>query len=434
MKKVKKALVFMLVAALLSAIAVGFTGCRSSETELVFAWWGGDGRAEQTRAVIGMFLEQNDDVDYIEGLFTGFGDHWPAMSTRAAANDLPDIIQHDVAWILSYVEAGHLVDLTPFINDNTLDLRNVPASAVDTGRIPGTPGVFGIPTGMNVAAMLYNADLLAELGLQAPRNMTLDHFIMLSREIYQRSGVRTNWAFNDPFNQMNVHLRAQGASLFSDGRLGGTVEQYEQFFDVVAQSISEGWGIRPEHIAGREGMEQNPMWYPPGDDNANLRVWNSPVWSNMLNGYIADSPEGMQIGMTTYPSTNPPVSNFGRAAMYLTVSVHSDYPELAAEFISFYMNSVEAHRVVMGDRGAVVNPVVGDAIAPYLGEGPQRQVEFVNWVNAPGNSAPYSPFRPGYAAELLEYLRLIIEDLTMENITPRQAAERFDAAGARLAG
>ncbi|MCL2362356.1 MAG: ABC transporter substrate-binding protein [Defluviitaleaceae bacterium] len=427
----KKLLSFCLV--LLLGLAIfGLTSCRNDDVELVFAWWGGDMRAEQTHEVIDMFVEQSDNVDYIEGLFTSFGDHWTDLSIRAAANDLPDIVQHDVAHLLSWVEAGHLVDLTPFINDNRIDMRNVSQAATNTGRVPGHPGIYAVPTGMNVAAMLYNATLLADLGLEAPRNMTIDHFILLSREIYERSGVRTNWAFNDPFNQMNVHLRAQGAALFSGGGLGGTIEQYEQFFNVLVQGIEEGWHILPEHEAGREGSEQNPMWYPPGDENANLRVWNSPVWSNMLNGYMNDAPDGMTIGMTTYPSVNPSLGNFGRATMFLTITTHSEQQDEAAAFLNFYMNTPAVHEVILGDRGVVVNTVVATAIAPYLPEGSVRQAEFVDWVNSPGNSSPYDPLRPAGHAELLEYLRLIIEDLTRLNITAREAAERFDAAGARI--
>ncbi|MCL2287471.1 MAG: ABC transporter substrate-binding protein [Firmicutes bacterium] len=430
MKRVMRiAILVVIVVMLVGALA----SCRrGDDVDLVFAWWGGDVRAEQTHQVIEMFLAQTDNVDYIEGIFTGFGDHWTDMSVRAAAGNLPDILQHDVAWILSYVEAGHLVDLTPLINDNRIDLRNVPQAAIDAGRVPGHPGIYAVPTGMNVAAMLYNATLLEELGLYAPRNMTLDQFINLSREIYERSGVRTNWAHNDPFNQMNVHLRAQGASLFTpDGRLGGTVEQYRQFFDVIIQGIEEGWHIRPEHMDGRESGEQNALWYPHGAENANFRTWNSPVWSNMLTGYMHDAPEGMRIGMTTYPSVNPILGNFGRATMFLTITTQSDNIDAAAEFISFYMNSVEAHQVIMGDRGVVVNPVVGAAIAPMLPEAAIKQLEFVEWVNN-GNSSPYSPARPAAQGELLARLRLIVEDVTRLNMTAQEAAEEFDAAGREL--
>jgi len=154
----------------------------------------------------------------------------------------------------------------------------------------------------------------------------------------------------------------------------------------------------------------------------------------MLNGYMNDAPDWMDIGMTTYPSANPRAGNFGRATMFLTITTHSDLQDEAAAFINFYMNSPAVHEVILGDRGVVVNSVVADAIAPHLPVGSQRQAEFVEWVNSPGNSSPYDPLRPAGHAELLEYLRLILEDVTRLNITSREAAERFAAEGARLFG
>ena len=433
MKKAKKLLSITLIIALMASITVAFTACSEDEVELTFAWWGGDGRANQTMQIIDLFLEQSDDVDYIEGEFRGFADHWVELSARATAGNLPDIVQQDVAHMFNWVENGLLVDLTPFIADNRIDLRNLSQTAIDAGRVTGHPGIYAVPTGMNVAAMIYNASLLQELGLTAPRNMTIDQFVQLSRDIYAASGVRTNWAFNDPLNQLNTHLRANGVALFTGGRMGGNEALYESFFAVIEQGIIEGWHIRPEHMAGREGGEQNALWYPAGDDNANFRAWNSPVWSNMLTNYMNDAPDGVNLDMTTYPSVNPVMGNFGRATMFFAISSHSELQDEAASFISFYMNSPEVHDIVMGDRGVVVNPVIAAHIEPRLPQAAQMQIEFVDWVNN-GNSSPYDPTRPGGVAEILSYLQLIIEDLTRLEITPAEAASRLAAADARILG
>jgi len=427
----KKAIRFALLLSMLAVLAVGFTACRNNDNELVFAWWGGDFRAEQTEQVLDLFLEQNDDIDYIERIVAGFGDYWDALSIRAAANDLPDVMQNDVSRLLEYQESGLLVDLQPFVNDGRINLSNVPQSVVDAGRLNGE--LIALPIGMNVAAMVYNQSLLDSLGLEAPRNMTLDQFINLSRQIYELSGVRTNWAHNDPANQMEVHLRSQGVNFFEGNRLGGTVENYVEFFEVIRRGIDEGWHVLPEHIAGREGAAQNSMWYPPGDENAHLRTWNSPVWSNMVTGYINDSPADMVISMTTYPSTNPLRSNFGRASMFLSMTTHSDNQDGAAALIDFWMNSMEAHEIMLGERGVIVNTQIAAALYDRLDAGPQMQSEFVGWANA-GNLSPFNPTRPGGAAEVISQLNDIRDLVTHGEITPQEAAERFFAVGNEILG
>ena len=428
----KRLLRCTLIVAVLVSLAVGFTACRNDgpaqggdgPVEITFAWWGGDFRAEQTHYVIAMFLEQSENVSYIHHQVASFGDYWPMLATQAAAGNLPDVMQHDVSRLLEFQASNLTADLAPFIADGRINMADIPQSVIDAGTLNGE--VIALPIGMNVAAMLYNATLLEELGLEAPRNMTMAQFIQLARDIYALSGVRTNWAHNDPANQMEVHLRAQGVNFFDGTGLGADASHFVDFFRVVRQGLDEGWHIRPEHIAGREGAEQNAMWYPPGDENANLRTWNTPVWSNMINGYINDSPEWMEIGMTTYPSTNPQVANFGRASMFLSMTTHSDHPDAAAEFISFWMNSLEAHQHMLGERGVIVNPRIADAVYDMLAEGPRRQTEFVGWVND-GNSTPFNPTRPEGAAEVIAQLNDFRDAVTHGQLTPEQAAEQFYA-------
>ncbi|MCL2571779.1 MAG: extracellular solute-binding protein [Defluviitaleaceae bacterium] len=452
----KKALRFTVVIAILVALALVVVACRNDEpepvatpeptptpeaqaeatpepteepgdepvdqVELTFAWWGGDFRAEQTHYVLDMFIEQSDQVSYIHRSVASFADYWPMLAIQAAAGTLPDVMQQDVSRLLEYQASNLFTNMAPFIADGRINLTDIPQSVVDAGTIGGE--VIALPIGMNVAAMLYNATLLEELGLEAPRNMTLDQFIELAETIYEMSGVRTNWAHNDPANQMEVHLRAQGVNFFEGNGLGATADHFVEFFATIARGINDGWHIRPEHIAGREGAEQNSMWYPPGDENANLRTWNTPVWSNMLNGYLHDSPEDMEIGMTTYPSNNPIAGNFGRASMFLSMTSHTNHPDAAASLISFWMNSLEAHEHMLGERGVIVNPVIAAAVYDQLDEGPRRQTEFVGWVNN-GNSSPFNPTRPEGAAEVIAELNDVRDQVTHGNMTPEAAAEHF---------
>jgi len=429
MSKIKR--IAPLAIVLIMALAF-FAACGGNdETEIVFAWWGGDGRYAQTTEVVELFLAQSDDVDYVERVVAAWADYWGMMGARAAAGDMPDVFQQDVSRLVEYFESNLKIDLAPYIRDGSINTDYIPQAVIDAGRVNGV--VVGIPTGMNVTAMVYNKGLLDSLGLEAPRNITLDQFIDLARAVYAQGGVRTNWAYNDPANQMEVHLRAQGVNLFEGNALGGTADNYVEFFQVVRQGIDEGWHLRPEHMAGRAGAEQNPMWYPPGDGDANLRVWNSPVWSNMVTGYVNDAPHGMVLNMTTYPSHNPQVSNFGRAAMFLSVSTHSENPDAAVSLIDFFMNSVEAHQIMLGDRGVIVNSRVADAVYPVLPPAAQMQTEFVAWTNN-GNSTPFNPTRPEGAGEVIELLNDITERVTFGELSPREAADLFFAQGNAILG
>jgi len=408
----------------------GLSACRNNDEELSFAWWGGDLRAEQTEAVVALFEEYSETVTYVETEVHAWGDYWDAILIRAGAGDLPDVMQQDVGRLVEFTASDLLVDMRPFIDDNRLDFRNIPQVIIDQGRVPGSDGIYAVPIGMNVIAMVYNASLLDELGLAAPRNMTLAQFIDLCREIYALSGVRTNFIGTDPSIQMEVLLRARGLNLFEGTQMGGTASDYIEYFAIIQQGIEEGWHIRPEHLEGRDGMEMNAMWYPANEPN--MRAWNSMVWSNMVTGYINDSPADMRINMTTYPSSNPQLSSFGRASMFLSMTTHSDNLDAAAEFVSFWMNSVDAHEIMRGERGVIVNPVVAGAVEHLLDEGPRMQTEFVSWTNN-GNSSPFNPMRAEGAAEVVAEMMRLTNLVAAGEMSPEDAAQQiFDFGNATL--
>ncbi|MCL2016391.1 MAG: extracellular solute-binding protein [Defluviitaleaceae bacterium] len=396
------------------------TACGSDETNLTFGWWGNPTRNEQTTAVLNLFMEENEGV-FVEELQAGWGDYWPMLRTLAPAGDLPDVIQMDWSTLLEFRENDLLVDLTPMFNDGRIRTANIPQTVIEGGRVGG--GIYAISAGMNVTAMVYNTTLLTELGLSAPRNITLQQFIDLSREIYALSGVRTNWAFNDPANQMEIHLRAQGVVMLESNGMGGSPANYEEFFEVIALGIAEGWHIRSEDMAGRDGTAQDPLVYPPNMDNPNLRTWNTPVWSNMIVALADNAPAGVELAMTTYPSTNPLVSNFGRASMFLSITTQSDNVDEAAALIDFWLNDERPHRIMMAERGVIPNTQIAEIIYPSLPVLNQVQSEFVSWMG--DNSTPVNPPRPEGSAEIIDELVRITELVALEQLSPQQAALDF---------
>jgi len=393
------------------------------EISLRFGWWGNPARNEQTTAVLELFMEENPHI-HVEELQAGWGDYWPMLLTLAAAGDLPDVMQNDISRLLEFTENNLIVDLDPFFADGRIDVSEIPDSIIEAGRVLGE--VVALPIGMNVTAVIYNRTLLDELGLSAPRNMTLDQWIDLSREIYTLSGVRTIFgARDDPANQMEVILRSRGIVAFQPGGMGGTAEDYVEFFEVIRLGIEEGWHIRAEDLAGRAGMPQDPLVYPPDiEANANLRTWNSPAWSNMIVGLQNEAGEDTVLGLTTYPSAAPQIANFGRPSMYLSITSHTDHPDAAAALIDFWVNTQAAHEIMLAERGVIPNTRIANAVYDMLSPMAQLQSEFVGWM-ADGNSTPVNPPRPEGSGEVLAEILLITEAVTMGQLTPEQAAQRL---------
>ena len=97
--------------------------------ELHMTWWGSQTRHDRTIAVIELFMEQYPHIN-ITYEFSSFGDYWPLLATKAAAGELPDVIQQDYAYFKQYVSDGLIIPLDPFVEDGTIDLSNVPDDAM----------------------------------------------------------------------------------------------------------------------------------------------------------------------------------------------------------------------------------------------------------------------------------------------------------------
>jgi len=398
------------------------------DVDMVLAWWGNPVRNEMTEQAVDLFTAANPHIS-VELQTVGWGDYWTMLATRAAGNALPDVIQMDWAFLEQYVNNGLLVDLRPFIDSGALDLSNVPDAIVETGRIG--EGIYAVSIGMNAASMVYNATLMEELGITIEHNMTLERFAEIGRQVYAETGIRTSFAYPDPVNIMQVFMRARGIIAFEPDGMGGTVEDYEDFFNFMHEGFSEGWLIHPEALVGRlNAMDMDPLFF---GDTPDHRAWNAIVYSNMLIGLQNAAPDDMELRMTTWPSENPRVGNYMRASMYFAVTAHSGNVDAAVELINFWTNSMEVNEIIAAERGIPISTVVFDAIAHTLPVPQQLAAEFVDFV-ADGNSTRVNPPRPDGSQEIVSELHRLTDMVAYGQMTPAQAAADLFEFGNRLLG
>ena len=133
MKSLRYSLVLVLVAVL--ALPVAVTQGQGT-IELQLTWWGSQTRHDKTIEVIELFEAEHPDIDIIYE-FSNFTDYWTLLSTKAASDSLPDVMQHDYAYLAEWALRGQLMPLDDFIADGTIDVSNIAQSIIDSGKIDG---------------------------------------------------------------------------------------------------------------------------------------------------------------------------------------------------------------------------------------------------------------------------------------------------------
>ena len=107
---------------------------KEDSNKLTFAWWGNQVRNERTSQVLDMYAEENPGISF-DGQFSEWNDYWNKLATASAGHTLPDIVQMDLQYYDQYVKNGLLLDLTPYIEDGTLNLSDADESILELSLI-----------------------------------------------------------------------------------------------------------------------------------------------------------------------------------------------------------------------------------------------------------------------------------------------------------
>ena len=408
------------------APAGGNTNSGSTGGKLTMSWWGNQVRNERTQAALDLYGEQNGFE--IEGQFSEWSDYWNKMATSAAGQSLSDLLQMDYMYLDQFVKSGLLVDLTPYIENGTLDVSNISENTMASGEVDG--GIYAICAGINSPSLLYNKTLLDENGITVKDNMTMDEFYAVCKEVYEKTGMKTNIAYGIGQSWSNYFVRSFDVQQFEDGKMGGSAETYVPFFEAYTKGLEEGWltspGVFAELALG--SVEQDPLVY--GNSNE-TRSWCAFYNSNQMGAMQNAAPEGMEVGITTWPAYDPQKSNFLKSSQFFSVSTHGQNTEEAVKVLNFLTNSMEANDILLGERGVPASSVVADEIAPKMSEVDQKVVAFINEVVTP-NCSPIDPPQPDGASEVYDLLNKTVERVCYGELDAQQAADYFFAEAEKI--
>ena len=336
------------------------------------------------------------------------------------------------SYLEQYVDNGLLEDLTPYVEQGLLDISEIDKGILDSGSVDGK--LYAICSGVNVPALIYNKTLTDELGIEIKNNMTIEEFMDVSREIYEKSGVKTDLGYGNAESIMTYIMRGEGISnMFKDGGFDVPGEDaFQPFFDIYETGYKEGWmldaGIYAELTVN--SVEQCPLVY---FSSPSTQSWCACYWSNQLTAMQQAAPEEMELEYSTWPAKNPKQADFLHPSMFFSVASGSSNKEEAVKVMNYLINDIDCNNVLLAERGVPAPVNVADAIAPLLPEESQKEITFINEVVTP-NSSTISPCSPAGAAEVFSLMDDLVEKILYGQLTSAEAsAELYNQGNAILA-
>ncbi len=382
---------------------------------LRMAWWGGQPRHDYTLKVIEMYEAANPHVN-IEAEYASWDDYWQKLAPQAAANEMPDIIQMDLSYLTQYAEKGQLEDLTSYLGEQ-IDVTNISENAISGGKLD--EAIYGFNLGVNTIQFQYNPELLkSAAGVDAiDPNWTWDDYAELSKQaaangVYFDTGVKEDVFFH-------YYLRSHGHSLYhpTEPKLGYEDDAlFVDFFGRLAANVQAGGTPTPDirnQLAGN--IEDDPV--VKGEAIGIFQWTNQFVAVNNL--------APAELEMQPLPGPDAEEGLYLKPSMFFSVSKNSEHKDEAAQFISFFVNDVEANKLINGDRGVPVSSAVKEALKDSLSPEQAKIFDFIAW--AENNSSPLSPPDPLGSAGVMDALKSWVEKLDFGNVTAEEAAAGFRA-------
>jgi multiple sugar transport system substrate-binding protein len=392
MRKIGILLLVLMIAPMVLFAGGGGDSATPGVSEIRFGWWGNVARDDRTNAVIRLFQRMNPDVRVEPEAGVAFAAYWDRLATQTAAGNLPDVIQQDVSWIMMYNNNNQLENLDPFVQRGLINLANIDAGAVATGRLGNT--LAGLIMATNAWGMIVDPAVLTRAGVTInDTTWTWADYEAAARQIHQRTGVQTIPPFN--VRQVVEHISRQfGSPCFNpDNRtLGISTNQnaynaVRDWINMEMRLLGAGilYDVQDAWVQGKP-MAEEPL--PLG------RTWNQMNWSNQLVGFQDAARRNLQYIMFPRVQGAPSHGTYYRASMFLSMTRTSRHKDAAARLIDFFINDMDAGRILLVERGAPVNSRVRADISEVVTAGDRHILQYLDRI-APFTAPADPPYPPG---------------------------------------
>lgn len=398
------------------------------------AWWGSQQRHERTIRVLQMFEQENPNVTVYYD-FANWEDYWTKLTTMAAGNNLPDVMQQDYQYLREWAGRGLIVALDEQAAKDQLDFSGVPESSLRGGRIGGK--LYGVNLGDNSLCMMLDADAFIRAGLALPSDRwTWADWERICLTLTERLGIPAMSGQPAHDHIWRALYLGKGFWGFSEdgSSLGYPQSQDELFVEHLrrAKRVLDAGAIIPysEIVAARtKGVEDD--WIVQGKSAVTF------VWSNqVVAAWTAAGIDSRHFELRPLPRLDAAAasSNYLKPSMFFSITRNAVNPQIGVKLIDYFTRSIDANKILMAERGVPISGKVREALKSSL-EAPQ-QVVFDYLDRVAENASPIPPPDPPGASDLINniYYPQVIDPVLFGIISPEEGVRRLRQEAPQVLG
>jgi multiple sugar transport system substrate-binding protein len=388
----------------------------NEEYTLRYSWWGSDVRHQLNQQVIDAFEAEYPNVT-ITPDFTDWNGYWDKLATGVAGGDIPDVFMQEERYLRDYGERGVIADL----NQYDIATDKIDDSILSVGEFDG--GQYGIPTGINVYSLLANPALFERAGVPMPNDETWTWEEFQDIAIQIGNSGQGIFGMQDHGNNepgFMVYARQQGEELYTpEGELGYEDQTLVDWWNIALNLQKNGGQPSASETIELEagGPEQSLM----GTNRGAMGAW----WTNQLNAI--ETAAGTELELLRWPgeSEGERTGMYFKPSMYISMSAETEAPAAAALFIDYMINSEEAGKLLLSDRGLPANTDIREAVQSQFTASDIKAAEFM--ADLEDEIVDGVPTPPVGAGEVAAILGRINSEVLFERMTPEEGAKQFRA-------
>lgn len=393
------------------------TGEAGEQITLRMAWWGSQTRHDATNKVIEMYEAAHPNVN-IEAEFYDFDSYFTKLDTLVAAEDVWDIFQlggnfpkylNNIELLDSYIESG-VIDVSDTTDNFLATTRNTDGTQV------------GISIGTNTYGIAYDPAMFAEAGVEEPTdNWTWEDWKNACLTISDKLGVYGSSKMDNFIAGVTqrVSQAEKDANFFNktnDG-LGWTDPQPIADYMQMIKELTDA-GAYPDAGAIKE-IKDIEGDYLVTEDAA--MTW---VASNQIASIVNAAGREVKIAPVPRLTEDGPYGMSVQSSQQLCISKNSEHKEVAADFINYFVNDIEANKVLNGERGVPIMSKVREAVVAQADDTSKMIYDFVDKIG----SFPVEDcnvISPDPKTEIEDMDKLLIEKVQYGELTAEEAAQQL---------
>ena len=376
-----------------------------SGKKMSFMWWGSDTRAQITIEMIELYEKLTGleiEYEYFDG-----NSYWTQFQAKQAAHALPDVFQMGTNWLTYY---DTIEPLNAYIEDGTIDTTAVSEAMIATTKNQANGEITGISNGTNARCFAYNPAIFDECGVPYPTdNWTWDDFAAACRTIYEKTGnpAVTTLEYNSLAYSVVTQWK-EGYNFYTldgtDFGFGGDTAPLAYIFDLLTTLQKEG-AIADYGIQNEIGANVEADWIASGE--AAIMMLSSNQFQALSN--VAKE-NGITLDLCTIPRVHADGQSgmVVRSSQQLSIYKESQNKEIAANFINFFANSIEANKILNCERGVSINSDVLAALkadTEKTDEVTGKVYTIIDKIGSFPDAANTSPAEPAANEEISDALK-----------------------------